>query len=154
MIGSRSTTSNQPGNLEPGRRHRDDAGQRQVGALAQPQRDGAAERAARDHHRIAAAPLEHERGGELVELGQDRARREPRGLAEAGQVDGYRAPAGRRELGQQRAPGVGRVAPAVQQDDARPGALELEDSRPVPGELHAVLDERLHSEADTQNAVI
>jgi hypothetical protein len=42
----------------------------------------------------------------------------------------------------------------VQQDDARAGALELEDARAMPGQLHAVLDERLHSQSHTRNAVI
>jgi hypothetical protein len=129
--------------LQPGRRHRDDAGEREVGLLREPQRDRAAERVPRDDHRLSPAPLEHERGREVVELGQDRAAREPRRASETGQVDGDPAPPEGRELAQQRPPRVGLLAPPVQEHDPRPEALELEHASAVPGQLHGVLDHGL-----------
>ena len=71
-----------------------------------------------------------------------------RRLAEAGQVDGDRAPAARAELRQQRAPGVGRVAPAVQQHDPGPAAVDLERARGVSGDLDPVLEDGLSCPRD------
>ena len=65
------------------------------------------------------------------------------GGAEAREVDGERPAAAAGELVEHEPPGVGRVRPAVEEDDRRAVALELERARVEAGELEAVLEERL-----------
>ncbi len=59
-------------------------------------------------------------------------------------MGGERAAAGGGELGEQRAPGVGGVAVAVQEDERRAVTLQLEHPRPEAVDHHPVLEQRLH----------
>jgi hypothetical protein len=112
--------------------------------LGQPQGDGAAERVPRHDDRLACRPVLHERRGEGVELRQDRPGGQLGRAAEAGQVHGQSAALVAAELGEQGPPGVGRVAPPVEQQDARAVALELEGARAVPGDVQPMLEQGLH----------
>ena len=127
------------GHLEAVRRDGDDAREAHLArGLGQPQREAAAEGGAGDDDRLTTRPALDEVGGEGVQLRQHGAVVQARGLAEARQVDGDRAPAAGAELGQQRAPGVRGVAPAVQEHDAgavrrRPRAPGCDGRRPRSG---------------------
>jgi hypothetical protein len=111
------------------------SGQRQVGLLRGPYRGDAAERVADDHSGLvsrghplyeladeAVKPREHRAGREAVPVP-----REPVGLAEAGQIDREGVAAPPREAAEQRAPGVGAVRVAVQQQERRSLARNLQD---------------------------
>jgi hypothetical protein len=87
----------------------------------------------------------HDGDGEGGQLRQDRlVRTQAVGRAEPGQVDRHRAAIAAAEAVEQRAPGVGTVGEAVQQDQRRTGPLELERSRLESGQLQPVLEQRLH----------
>jgi hypothetical protein len=108
------------------------------------QRQAPAERVARDDDRLVAArDVETAARHERVELLEDRPVAQRRRGAEARQVEGQRPPVLAREAVEDEPPGVGRVGVAVQQDDRRAAALELEDAGLVAGELDPVLEERL-----------
>ena len=64
--------------------------------------------------------------------------------AEAGQVERHGAAAGPAEAVEQQPPGVGAVGVAVQQQERRPVALQLQRARLVPRQRQPVLEQRLH----------
>ena len=136
---------NQRGMSRPGRRDGDDPRERQVGARADAQRDAAAERVARDDHRLAVLRevLDGRRGEDVVVLEHEALARERVRLGEAREVDGERPAPVAPELLERQAPRVRRVGEAVDQQDRRPIALELEDPGAVARQLEAVFDERL-----------
>ena len=129
-IGSSSIGSNQDGTSSPsGATGTTPASSQLARVLGQPQRDAAAERGARDTTGSPPAQRSTSSAANASSCGSTAPGASAGRLAEAGQVDRDRAPPARGELGQQRAPGVGRVAPAVQQDDAGAVAVHLERAR-------------------------
>ena len=94
--------------------------------LGEPQRDRSAERVADGDHALAVGVARSQRVREAVVLGQELARLQVRGRAEARQVDRHRAAVVAAELGERVAPGVGAVGEAVEQQERRALALELQ----------------------------
>jgi len=84
---------------------------------------------------------------ERIELRQHRPRLQARRGGEARQVQRDRAPPCTREPVEHQSPRVGAVGEPVQEHEWRPLALDLERPRLEPGELEAVLDERLRHPA-------
>ena len=153
MIGSRSTRSNQPGISSP-------AGA--TGTTPASGRSSAARpAAARPRRRASCRRPRPARRRPTRARARRRTRRaaagsRPGAAASRSPKPGRSTAIARRpataELGEQRPPRVGGVAPPVQQHDPGPGALELEHARAVSRELHAVLDQRLHGNVGTRNA--
>ena len=141
--------------LEPVGRDRDDAGEVELaGVLGEPQREAAAERGARDDHRLAVRPRGHELGGERVELREHRAGRSGVASPKPGRSTAIARRPRAASSRQQRAPRVGRVAPAVQQHDAGALAVHLERARRMACKLDAVLDDRGHVQRHTRSSAV
>ncbi len=112
-------------------------------ALGRPQSGAAAERVAYRYRALAGV---RQRGvHERVELLEDGPVAERVGGAEAGHVERQGGPTLAAEPVEQQPPGVGAVGPAVEQQQRRPLALELQRACPVPRELQPVLEQRLHA---------